>query len=192
MRSWDGEVTAAEARPARANRVSGSGRVNLEGADDCPAARTYTRRDPEFRAALEPGVRRLVLTLVEAFDCITYSSCEGHPAPGASAEPSPRHAGVLPRDAAEYERLVGAFGRAARRCNLRVGDGAVRVTVVERTLTSEGMAAPCLEIVFACERGEWPAYFSRLEEVYEAFLTRLAEEAPGGAAGTLHSRAGSV
>ena len=176
MRRWD-SVAAPLTCSEPGNRISRGGRINLEGSETCSAARTYTRWDTEFVEVIEPGVRRLVLTLVEKFDCITYSSCEGHPEPPNGGTVTVRHVGILPRDSGEYEDLIQTVRGVAAECNRQIPGRGARVSVVERTLSSEDIEAPCFEILFEREGSGWPAYFNHLEEVYGLFLDQLIEEA---------------
>ncbi|HKS27637.1 MAG TPA: hypothetical protein VJS44_07450 [Pyrinomonadaceae bacterium] len=122
-------------------------------------------------------MRRLVLTLVEKFDCITYSSCEGHPQMQAGGVPSLRHVGIIPRDAGEYDELLHCFRRAVDACRRLAARRSANVSVVERILSSENIALPCFEILFEREGAGWAAYFSHLEGVYELFIEHLVEEA---------------
>jgi hypothetical protein len=176
MQRWD-EAAVPQTRSEQGNRISRDGRINLAGTEACPKAIIYTRRDKEFVESLEPGVRRLVLTLVESFDCLTYSSCEGHRHPTSGGTPSLRHVGILPRNADEYDALIRIISRVASMSNQRFPGGAVKVLVVERVLSSDDLEAPCFEVMFERAKKDWPIYFSQLEEVYELFLKQLMEAA---------------
>src|SRR5688572_12832858 len=93
--AWD-LAKARKGIPGTDNKVSADGRVNIDGDAECLAAAIYTPADEEFYAAVEVGVRPLVMFCVNELDCITYTSCEGH-APTADGY-SPRRVGILPRD----------------------------------------------------------------------------------------------
>lgn len=101
LRNWDAPVT----EPVVDTEVKTSlfGNINIAGdAANGSASYTLTRNDPRFYSFIEPGIRSLVEALIQTFDCITYSSCEGHPSiPGQSIF-EPRHVGIIPRDYDEY------------------------------------------------------------------------------------------
>jgi hypothetical protein len=177
LRRWDKKILDPSTESAR-NRISNSGRINLEGSDGCSTARIYTRWDPEFLASLEPGVRQLTLLLIEKFNCITYSSCEGHPT-SLSNKPSVRHVGVLPRDKAEFHYLVDRFSSYATLCN-QEQDSPIEIVVKEEVLGTGDMNIPCIELVFAQRASEWERYFEMLDEAYELLVRELAKvEAEG-------------
>ena len=61
------------------------------------------RSDPRFEAAVERGIRPLVLELTDRLGFLTYSSCEGHADPGDSALSS-AHVAILPLSVDEHLR----------------------------------------------------------------------------------------
>lgn len=181
IRRWDGAPGGA-AREGRVNRGGRAGRINLEGTAACSRARTYSRSEVEFARSIEPGVRELVFELIETFDCITYSSCEGHGAHDRPVSYSPRHVGIVPRGPEEYGRLLRALSRIASGANREAASKSVAVKVAERALSSDDLSMPCLEILFERTAGDPNVYFLELDSIYRLFLRRLAEEKGGGAA----------
>ncbi len=166
--AWD--KAKARKRSSASNKVSAEGHVNLDGDEACPAAAIYTPADEEFFAAVEPGVRPLVMHLIDALDCITYTSCEGH-APTADGW-SPRRVGILPRDAADYTRIYEALDRAVKATKTDVDPRVVELRIVEHTLASEGPDLPCIIVLFDCST-DWAAYVEKVDSVMNAFLDAL-------------------
>src|SRR5947209_2827021 len=60
---------------------------------------------PQFSASLETGIRDLALVLIQRFDWITYSSCEGHYYDDLAILPVQRQVGLLPRSKEEGEMI---------------------------------------------------------------------------------------
>jgi hypothetical protein len=130
--------------------------------------RIYTRSDPRFLAAIEPGVRELVLVVIRALGYVTYSSCEGHRQLFAA-----RHVGILPRSDDERREALRVLDTAAQATNATRPHGAVRVLVRRRVVTSEGPPRACVDVVFAARTDDEDAYFDDLEPAYREYLDRL-------------------
>ncbi|MBX3190380.1 MAG: hypothetical protein KF819_25495 [Labilithrix sp.] len=169
--AWD----VAKARPRhdpQDNQESADGHINIEGNARCMSAAIYTPADAEFARALEPGVRPLVEHLVDALDCITYSSCEGHPPTADGYTMRVRHVGILPRDAADRDRILAALEPAALPASA-AGGGIVELRILEDVLGGDGPDLPCIDVVFGATRLDWPAYEARVGDVQAALLAAL-------------------
>src|SRR5262249_18460259 len=77
MRSWDDPAHPKNSRRAHLRQTS-YGNINKTGIPGDYGTEILSRWHPQFDAALEPGVKEIVLILVRRFGWITYSSCEGH------------------------------------------------------------------------------------------------------------------
>jgi hypothetical protein len=116
MEAWSDQHHRANASPGRF--VSGPlGHINTEGAADAPA-HSFSRHNPRFVESLEPGVRNLVVALINRFDCVTYSSCEGHCDEGWTSLTSLRSVVFLSpshEDEEELRRGLTELAEAVRR-----------------------------------------------------------------------------
>jgi len=135
-----------------------------------------SRWHPQFRASIEPGVRDLVLILVERFGYITYTSCDGHPYPSTTLRPTERHVSLLPRTGSELgeilELMVAVSHEANRTCR-----GQVRVTVVRHDLETELSPHPVITWFFF-RRGRrvsrnWDRYFAEVDTVTDTLAAGL-------------------
>jgi hypothetical protein len=155
--------------------VSGNGNINLSGTSECCASYLLTRWHPSFESSIEPGVRALVLALVDAWDCVTYSSCEGHPADGSSP-PRLRHVRLIARSSEEHQRLWHRLEQLAAATNDSLPVSPVRLGVAPSIVTTEdGLQAPGLDLVFephGCDQAE---YAEALPPFYEEGLRHVKE-----------------
>jgi uncharacterized protein len=146
--------------------------VALPGRPDPEApAPMLTRAHPAFVAAVEPGVRALVLLAVDELGWISYSSCEGHELAGGRI--APRRLGILPRSFAQLQEVEAIAHEAAAAVNR--GDGAARVRVCEVPLESgDRWPLPAVDIVFAPLASAGPAaYFRDLPAASAALAAAL-------------------
>jgi uncharacterized protein len=154
------------------NALSDQGHINLNGSATCFRSAIFTPADPEFLDSIEVGVRDLVLFLVEKLNCITYSSCEGHP-PTEHAPMRQRHVGILPRDEEEYARLLHQLRRAAEAAHTTWDREAIRIDIKEDVITTEGPNVPCIDVVFTAVASDWSAYSRTLQPIHREFLAHL-------------------
>ena len=159
--------------PSGALITGEAGNINIDGRPESHESLVMTRWHAEFAESLEPGVRELVLKLVSAWNCITYSSCEGHPTTPASGRRH-RHVCILPRSATEYAALLAALTSLARTANADAGSSGARAKVLQCIVTGDGLEAPSLDLVFSSREGDDDdAYFADLEALYDAVLRAL-------------------
>lgn len=104
---WDDPT--APRHPARLH-VSELGNINTVGLPGVHEADDLDPRHPQWQDGIEPGVFALVRAITEDWGCVTYDSCQGHPA-APTARQRPLAVGILPRDRHEYARI------AARLCH---------------------------------------------------------------------------
>jgi uncharacterized protein len=154
-------------------RVSPLGNINAEGSPSCESAAIFDRHHPLFLDSLEPGVRDLVVQLIERLGCITYSSCEGHRGLGSIQPFSLRQVGILPRDEREYQRLAEALVVLAGASNATGTAATVRIAVSSGVLTSEVEDRPCIDLVFVAVTDDEDAYFRDVEAASRTFLRAL-------------------
>jgi hypothetical protein len=167
VRAWD----AAPARPREMPLHHGAGgHRNLSGSPTAPAV-IFPRRHPQFEDSLEPGVRELVLALIKRFDCVTYSSCEGHPALDGTVARE-RAVDILPRDDGEHRRLRAGL-RSCVRYARRPEDGVDLRLTGEQLDTEEGPMS-ALGLAFVARERSYAAYRAAVEPVYARLLTAIA------------------
>ncbi|MFF8618207.1 radical SAM protein, partial [Streptomyces sp. NPDC015350] len=107
---WDSPDTD---RPPVRLHTSAYGNINTVGEPGIHEADDLDPGHPQWNEAIEAGVRPLVDVVTGPWGCVTYDSCEGHLYDGLDMLPAERRIGILPRDRAEYARVVGARCRAA-------------------------------------------------------------------------------
>lgn len=156
-------------------RSTSFGEVNDTGRPGTDSGKVLTRWHPSFPDALEPGVRELVLLLIERRGWVTYSACEGHPYEGLDVAPVERVVGLLPRDPAEREAIVGRLAPALARAS--AGHGAhARPALVAEVLSSKASGAryPVLDLRFVRTPDTgWADYFAAVGPAYAAVLSEL-------------------
>jgi hypothetical protein len=150
--------------------------LNTDGTPNCRAGPVVTRWHPEFFSCIEEGVRDLVEVLVSRMDCITYSSCQGHPGVPGGVIARERCVGIVPRDQAELESVLAVLEQAARNTNLEFHSQEVQIVLDRDALTSDGSSRACIDVRFACLR-DVNGYFRELEPMYRHFLDELRRDA---------------
>jgi uncharacterized protein DUF4254 len=174
MDTWDGRATRAHDGP-QVNQFGTNGNINTQGASNCFSSALSTPRDPGFGSYLEPGIRPLVMQCIDSLQCITYSSCEGHPSTEDS-ELRLRHVGIVPRDHDEYIMLQLVLRRFAAAANIATADASrVIVWVRDVELDSDSLPPrPALDIVFAPVHGLDPReYFKHLAISHDEFYGQV-------------------
>ena len=174
---WDAHKRTSAGRVFE-NATSGEGHINVEGSARCLSSAIFTPAASEFWNAVEPGIRPLVAFLVEKLDCITYSSCEGHPPSDDGYPMRGRHVGILPRDEAEHARLIAALGRAADATASAAERDTVDLRVHEDVIAAEGGDVRCIDVLFVAGSFDWPAYAAKVEGVQASFLAQLEAGLP--------------
>jgi hypothetical protein len=172
MTAWD--VPAADnIRPSPPTKGAG-GNINIDGSIEGLAA-IVTRHHPDFTLFLEDGVRDLVLCLIDALDCITYSSCSGH----ASTDGRlicMRHVGIVPRNRNEYRRIRECLGGTLKRSELRAQHA--KLELYESTLDSDDICLPCIDLVFIPLIDDAEHYFPAADRMTSTLMQLLINGAP--------------
>ena len=165
--SWDDRFVEISDRDIV--RESPQGNINTEGTSACFDSPTFTKYHRRFKKSLEPGVRDLAIALILKFDCITYSSCQGHPST-ADADLRQRYVAILPRNEADYRRLYTILDSLAKLTNSLLPDNPVRVVLGEDRLESEALVMPGLTLFFVAATADEDLYFREIEVVYNKVL----------------------
>lgn len=160
-------------------RQSPLGNRNMLGSPSNTEAYSFVRGQDGFEASIEPGIRSLVMFLVDDVQVVTYSSCQGH----AASPESPfraAHVGLLSRPYGASWRVgaghdVGCvLDQAARHVMLHLPDPVAGVRVVQDQLETDAGPEPCLDIWFLPIRGSEDDYFRCLPHLVNAFHEELA------------------
>jgi hypothetical protein len=160
--------------------VADGGNINLQGTPECSESLLLTRWHPSFAASLEVGVRELVMRLVTEWDCVTYSSCEGHRST-AQVSARVRHVRMVSRSRAEHLRLGSLLNRLVDATNADVGDPGVRLAWKPSViLAEEGLEAPGLDLIFEPQSGDERLYWAFLDASYQGCLLQLSKESSKG------------
>ncbi|RQW96157.1 hypothetical protein DLJ59_31555 [Micromonospora inaquosa] len=167
-------------RPPVRLRTSSYGNINTVGLPGVHEADDLDPAHPQWRGAIEPGVRSLVDAVTQDWRLITYDSCQGHLYPGLDLPPAERRVGILPRDRTEYARAAAALCRAITAVTTDL-PAAVQVAVGRAELRCEttGRASPVLDLVLRRgTRHGWPAYFDAVDAATRAVTDALRGERP--------------
>ncbi|MGV9211083.1 radical SAM protein [Micromonospora sp. RB23] len=174
---WD----HAEAdRPHVRLRTSSHGNINTVGLPGVHEADDVDPAHPQWREAIEPGVRPLVDAVTQDWRLITYDSCQGHLYPGLDLPPAERRVGIFPRNRTEYARAAAALCRAVTAVTTDL-PAAVQVAIGRAELTCEttGRTSPVLDLVLGPRPGHgWPAYFDAVDAATRAVTDALCGERP--------------
>jgi hypothetical protein len=154
-------------------RISREGNINSRGDTESPTAAVFTVWHPMFHDALEPGIKELVVLLVEKLGCITYSSCQGHPPASEHAEFPLRHVSFITRKS--HNHALEVLQLAARNVNQRLNsDCIIEIVIRQRTvITNDGPSIKGHEVVFRALINDFPSYKRDIEKVYFLFNTEL-------------------
>jgi hypothetical protein len=186
LRRW--QSREEENRAAVPLRTSENGNINVEGSPQSYSSAIFTRWHASFTDSLEPGVRELVLALIEAWDCITYSSCEGHRSI-AGTPWRPRHVRMASRSSAEDQRIGSALDQLVTRTNAPHCGGPGPVLVQRRStiVGDAGLEMPGWDLVFASTSSDEDGYWASLEPVYRTCLLAVEESRQRFLAGDMNS-----
>lgn len=112
IKVWDTEDILSENKSHLIN-LSKLGNINLLGDVLSDRSALFTKKDKNFFHSIEPGVLGLVETLVNKFNWITYSSCEGHVSYNGKAYKK-RTIQILPRSSSEKQIILSVLDRAKK------------------------------------------------------------------------------
>jgi uncharacterized protein len=152
-------------------RQGAAGQRNLSGGET-DAAVVFPRGHPQFAAALEDGVRALVILLIDRLDCVTFSSCEGHAAVDGRTLRWGRSVDILPRDADEGARLR-AILRGCVNAVPQAPQAPVRLRLVEDEVETELGPLPTLTLDFTPATTDAATYFAIVAPLYAALLAEI-------------------
>lgn len=178
MRRW---ARQDEANHSRIDFViSEGGNINIDTTAACNISLILTRWHPSFLSCIEPGVRELVDMLVARWDCVTYSSCEGHRA--TADEPARvRHVRMVSRSAAEHASLGVKLEQLVLLTNAAsAGDNVVVVWQEATVCSTHGLEAPGLDLVFAPRSEIGLLYWRDLESAYRLAVAHVRDGQPAG------------
>ncbi|MEV1011762.1 radical SAM protein [Streptomyces sp. NPDC049881] len=174
---WD----SADAQRARVRlHTSVHGNVNTVGLPGVHEAEDLDPAHPQWREAIEPGVRPLVDAVTRSWGLVTYDSCQGHLYDGLDLPPAERRVGILPRNRTEYAQAAAALCRAVTVAAPGL-PASVQVTVgrAELTCESTGRTTPVLDLALRPAPGHgWPAFFDAVDTVTAAVADALRGERP--------------
>jgi hypothetical protein len=153
------------------------GNVNTTGVAGDYKTYLFSRHQLQFRDSLETGVKELVLLLVEDFEWITYTSCEGHHYGYSSIDPVERRVGIIPRSSEEADNIRSVLDNAANKVNPVFVSRGVEVAINSGMVASESEGYPVIKLYFHALKGtSWQSYFEQLEPLYRAFIIALRQQ----------------
>jgi len=149
--------------------TSAQGNINSDGTSACYNSPVFPKYHRYFKKSLELGIRELAIALILKFNCITYSSCQGHHST-PDAVMRPRYVAILPRNPEEYQRFFNLFHHLANLTNQQIPGNSVRVAIGDDTLESEDGAMPGITIFFVSDISDEEVYFQDVEIAYQKLL----------------------
>lgn len=163
-------------------RESPLGNRNARGSARDTEAYSYVPSQAGFSDALEPGIRELVLFLVNRLRVITYSSCQGHPASQGSPFRA-AHVGILSEvepgavlgDAANGDSLLQLLELVAARAMAALGEPWLGVRAVAERLDTDVGPRRCVDLWFLPIRGSEADYFRELPGLLRHFQHTLEQ-----------------
>jgi hypothetical protein len=176
IQSWDDcfvEVTETDVFA-----TSPQGNINSEGTSACYNSAIFPKYHRYFKKSLEAGIRELAIALIRKYNCITYSSCQGHAATN-DAVMRPRYAAILPRTPQEYERFFNLFHHLARLTNQQIADNSVKVAIGNDPVESEEVVMPGITLFFVADHTDEALYFHDVEIAYQKVLEILLSQSEG-------------
>ncbi|HIK13385.1 MAG TPA: hypothetical protein IGS52_24520 [Oscillatoriaceae cyanobacterium M33_DOE_052] len=155
-----------EVNPDEVFKQSPQGNINTDGTSACCDSPALSKYHRYFKKSIEPGVRDLTVALILKFNCITYSSCQGHlSTPDAAMRP--RYVAMLPRDDNDYRRLFQILQDLADLTNSQLPENPVKVVLGSDILESETCTMPGITLFFvAADEISETTYFMELDKVY--------------------------
>ncbi len=149
---------------------------NINYAGDCSsdAAATFTQYDSLFYAAIEEGVRDLVMVLVKQCEWITFSSCAGHVGFKSQAYKK-RMVQLLPRNEAQLKLINFILSTAADKTNVElmaIGNPII-VMIYEEKLLSEEKNFASIKLIFNSHALDEQAYFANIDAATDIFSKNL-------------------
>ena len=174
LERWNNHIGTEDA-PVN-NLKSLVGNINTTGSPNCFVSYISTRWDKDFADNLEAGIKGLVLFLVKRMNCITYSSCQGHPRVNSTLRFRERHVGIIPRNREEKYWLKDFLGDVSETANSLSNVKSVKVFIEIGLITSNGLSKSCVDIIFASTNQNEKKYFQELEKLYSLFLSVINEK----------------
>jgi uncharacterized protein len=168
LERWGRGGRALDEKPVIA---SAGGNLNIHGSASDTAAYIFAPHEPQFLGSLEPRIRPLVVALIDAMGCVTYSSCQGHPATPHSPS-RPASVGLLARHPEEGAHQHAVLSRLADRAMACFASREIGVRVTAETLDSDDGPHPCVDLQFLSTTGDEAAYFAAVDDAV-ATLTRV-------------------
>lgn len=177
LRGWDQPNALINFSPVELCKTS-FGSINRGGETGKTGGDTLTRWHPEFFNSIEDGIRPLIELVIEHFDWITYSSCEGHLYEGFEVPPVPRHLGLVPRSERELETMRTSLEAGITEVHQTLPRNPVTLELMIHTLEGDEMVRTAVDLFF--RRGfqaTWPTYFERLDAYSRLLAKALSRKA---------------
>ncbi|KOR34403.1 MULTISPECIES: hypothetical protein [Planktothricoides] len=176
IQSWDDcfvEVTETDVFA-----TSPQGNINSEGTSACYNSAIFPKYHRYFKKSLEAGIRELAIALIRKYNCITYSSCQGH-ATTNDAVMRQRYVAILPRTPQEYERFFNLFHHLAKLTNQQIADNSVKVAIGDDPVESEDGVMPGITLFFVADHKDETLYFHDVEIAYQKVLEIVLSHSEG-------------
>lgn len=158
---------------------SSNGNINILGSTSENLASVVSRYNPSFYDHIEDGIKELMKTIVEEYNYITFSSCEGHREVYLDGKLIPlrlRDISIIPRNKEEESEIYHFLESVCKETNDKLHND-VFLTVELRKLTEKLddfiRYWKTIDVVFESKTHNSDLYFAALEGPYQVFLSTL-------------------
>jgi len=160
--------------PVIQKEESAIGNVNIGGSYNTNKSYLLTKWHPSFEDHLEGGVRELVVSLIQRWGCITYSSCEGHRSVKGQ-NMRPRNVRILAESEVGFKNLILRAKQLGIIANSAIASGSVYLAVEVSKVTDRGLSAVSVDLVFRGNDEDEARYWTDLEFAYQSVLAVLSK-----------------
>lgn len=154
---------------------SSLGNINTVGSEASYDAPSLTPHHVQFSDSIEPGIRRLVESVIR-LGWRTYTSCEGHLPSGPSERGRQRHVGLIPRDHAEEAHMIDVLGNHAGRIGR--GNGASTLRAFVHFVEGPLRTLPAVDLYFWRLDGDWRGYLADSDVLRDRLCDSLERGEP--------------
>lgn len=172
IKIWDSSVLNTINKSFKKSKFNN---INYKGDPYSDAAVTYTKNDSQFYDALEEGVKKLVLILIEKFNWITFSSCSGHVGINNQGYKK-RMVQLLPRNDIEFDNIFTILNETSCKANadLIALSNPISINIHEEHLVDEASKIyKSLKILFTSQNLSEQMYFQFVEDATEIYCAQL-------------------
>lgn len=172
IKIWDSNVVNTVNKSFEKSKFNN---INFKGDPYSDAAVTYTKNDSQFYDALEDGIKKVVLILIEKYNWITFSSCSGHAGINNQGYKK-RMVQLLPRSDIEFDIIFSILNAISRTTNAHLKEllNPITINICEEHLVDEfSKTYKSIKIIFSSQNLSELMYFKFIDDATEIFCSQL-------------------